>query len=80
MKINERVPFRLLIMGCCGHQLCWVNPRLPSYCPECGKTVYPAVKSWITFEDNAAFLCYHTEAESMAFVPAEAFAPRKESR
>ncbi len=24
-------------MPCCGHLLCWVNPRLPSYCPECGK-------------------------------------------
>jgi hypothetical protein len=38
--VNERVPFRLFTMPCCGHQLCWVNPRLPTYCPECGVQVY----------------------------------------
>jgi ribosomal protein S27E len=24
----------------CNHQMCWVNPRLPSHCPECGKHIY----------------------------------------
>ena len=46
MAQAERVPFRLLNMECCGHQLCWVNPRFPSYCPECGIHVYPEVRSW----------------------------------
>lgn len=53
---TERVPFRFIIMECCGHQLCWVNPRLPSFCPECGKRVYPEVKSWVTLSDENATL------------------------
>jgi hypothetical protein len=24
--------------------LCWVNPRLPNYCPECGKFIYADLK------------------------------------
>lgn len=43
-RTRERVPFRLLRMPCCGHQLCWVNPRLPSYCPECGAKSYRALR------------------------------------
>lgn len=38
--LNERVHFRYMHMPCCGQQLCWVNPRLPNFCPECGKSVY----------------------------------------
>jgi hypothetical protein len=34
----ERVEFRLIAMPCCGFQLCWVNPRLPNHCPECGES------------------------------------------
>jgi hypothetical protein len=45
-------------MECCGHLLCWVNPRLPSYCPECGKFVYPRVRSWVTLRDDDAALHY----------------------
>ena len=37
---NERVPFRHLFMPCCGIILCWVNPRRPMYCPECGVRVF----------------------------------------
>jgi DNA-directed RNA polymerase subunit RPC12/RpoP len=33
------VKFRLIQMPCCGQMLCWVNPRLPNYCPECGERV-----------------------------------------
>ena len=46
--------FRLLNMECCHVILCWVNPRLPMYCPECSARCYPMVKSWITWEDNEA--------------------------
>lgn len=53
---TERVHFRFLVMECCSHQLCWVNPRLPSHCPECGARVYPDVRSWVTMEDNQAVL------------------------
>lgn len=39
MHQHERVHFRLMCMPCCGQMLCWVNPRLPMYCPECGRMV-----------------------------------------
>jgi len=38
--INEVVQFRLLHMPCCKTLICWVNPRRPNYCPECGERVY----------------------------------------
>lgn len=37
---NELVQFRLLNMPCCNILLCWVNPRRPMYCPECGQRVF----------------------------------------
>lgn len=39
-KPNNYVQFRLLRMPCCGILICWVNPRRPMYCPECGKNVF----------------------------------------
>jgi hypothetical protein len=42
----------------CNHNLCWVNPRLPSYCPECGKHIYPAVRGAIHVSDEQAELRY----------------------
>lgn len=53
---SERVPFRLIQTPCCMTLLCWVNPRLPSYCPECGKSIYPAVKSCVLTHDENATL------------------------
>lgn len=41
----EVVYFRLFEMPCCGQLICWVNPRMPNYCPECGKFVYSQLKS-----------------------------------
>lgn len=55
-KTHEQVHFRLLSVECCHHLLCWVNPRLPNYCPECGERIYPQVRSWITVEDVNARL------------------------
>jgi hypothetical protein len=37
---NEKVPFRLIQMPCCHILICWVNPRRPNYCPECGKFIF----------------------------------------
>jgi hypothetical protein len=37
---NEQVPFRHILMPCCNTLLCWVNPRRPMYCPECGTKVF----------------------------------------
>ena len=42
---REQVDFRLFVMPCCGHQLCWVNPRLPNHCPECGQTVLSQLRT-----------------------------------
>ena len=58
-RYTERVPFRLLVMECCTTLLCWVNPRLPTHCPECGKHCYPAVKGWATVVDENATLTLH---------------------
>lgn len=42
---NYRVMFRLFQMPCCSQLLCWVNPRFPNYCPECGKHVFADLRS-----------------------------------
>ena len=40
MKRNsEKVLFTLIQTPCCHTLLCWVNPRMPNYCPECGKRI-----------------------------------------
>lgn len=54
----ERVHFRYIQMHCCKHQLCWVNPRLPTYCPECGTLVYPEVRADVVISDTNAGLRY----------------------
>lgn len=57
MVTNEKVPFRLFKMPCCGHMLCWVNPRLPTYCPECGKFVLMKLRTGEhTFLNGPAWL------------------------
>ena len=58
---NERIQFRLIHMECCGHLLCWVNPRFPTHCPECGETIYPRVRGWVTLSDPNAHIRYNTE-------------------
>jgi hypothetical protein len=55
-KTTERVMFRLISMGCCGQLLCWVNPRLPNYCPECGTHCFPTVRGWVVKHDDNAYL------------------------
>jgi hypothetical protein len=56
--VNERVWFRLLVMPCCHIQLCWVNPRLPSYCPECGCQVPWPLGQVVHLTDQDASLRY----------------------
>jgi len=53
---TERVHFRLIQMPCCGHLFCNVNPRLSSYCPACGASVYPQVRGCVLVLDYSAFL------------------------
>lgn len=57
-RCTERVHFRLLQMQCCNVLLCHVNPRLPNYCCECGKYVYPQVKQWIVGDCDSAMIRY----------------------
>jgi hypothetical protein len=52
----QRVRFRLYQMLCCGQMLCWLNPRHPNYCPECGTYVFPDIKGWSNFTDEEALL------------------------
>ncbi len=60
--INERIHFRIFICPLCSHQFCWVNPRLPSHCPECGGSIIGhlmADKARTVVDDPDARLRYH---------------------
>lgn len=43
---KERIQgyFRYITTPCCHTQLCWMNPRLPNYCPECGDHIFARLK------------------------------------
>jgi len=41
----QQVPFRLIQTPCCQTLLCYVNPRLPNYCSECGSRIYAKLKT-----------------------------------
>ena len=60
MKTYERVTFRLIHTPCCGTMLCFVNPRLPNYCSECGTPIFSKIKNsqYILFTDENAGLKY----------------------
>lgn len=57
---RERIQFRLLQTPCCIGLLCWVNPRLPNFCPECGARIYAKLKTGehTRFEDDHAWIHY----------------------
>lgn len=55
---HEKVPFRVIVMPCCMHTVCWVNPRLPSHCPECGTSVFARIREGIRLHDPEATLSY----------------------
>lgn len=61
-SFNERVRFSLINTPCCQTILCYVNPRMPNYCSECG-TRFPgglhhSNKESILFTDDNAWLRY----------------------
>lgn len=63
-KTHERVVFSLLQTPCCGQLLCWVNPRMPNYCPECGKLIMLKKQgSHILHQDFDAMLSMQAEKE-----------------
>lgn len=55
---TERAHFRLIRTPCCSTLLCWVNPRLPNYCPECGQRTYPEVRGGVLTSDENATIRY----------------------
>lgn len=57
-KTTERIPFRLLLMPCCGGMICHVNHRWPMYCSNCGTRVYPEIKGCASISDPEATLTY----------------------
>jgi hypothetical protein len=57
----ELVIFRMIHMQCCSALLCWVNPRFPNYCPECGKHVYPDVKKWVVQKSDGTLQLENNE-------------------
>ena len=62
MLTNELIQFRLFKMPCCQMLICWVNPRTPNYCPECGQFVFTKLKNEvdnILVNDLKARLRYH---------------------
>lgn len=66
-RVHERVPFRLFRMPCCGHMVCWVNPRSPNYCPECGKLIFSTVKQSVLMSDDEAILTTNRHAGTNEF-------------
>jgi ribosomal protein S27E len=66
MNHNEKVPFRLIECPECHITLCWVNPRLPNYCPECGKHIFLKLKfGGILAEAREAWLAIDMEEEEI---------------
>lgn len=55
-RVHERVPFRFLSCPECRHQMCWVNPRLPKFCPECGAHIADRIKERVFMRDDEAVL------------------------
>jgi hypothetical protein len=60
--VNEQIRFRVFQMPCCGQMLCWVNPRLPTHCPECGTSVLMELRTGIhtLLTDENAWIKYKT--------------------
>lgn len=58
-RSHERVPFRLISCPECRHQFCWINPRLPSYCPECGMKA--EWRERVMMRDDDAILTTHNQ-------------------
>jgi hypothetical protein len=53
MASYERVELRMIETPCCKTMLCWINPRMPNYCPECGSNIMSTVKQGILFKHEA---------------------------
>jgi hypothetical protein len=60
-KVFERVRFTLIVTPCCHTMLCYVNPRMPNYCSECGERLFAMKKNpeAILFTDYDAQLKYN---------------------
>ena len=59
---TEFIRFRIFRMPCCEQLLCWVNPRLPNHCPECGERIFLDLKhkpEYTVLDDGEAQLRHH---------------------
>jgi len=45
VSTTEKLIFTLFQMPCCKHLLCWVQPRIPTYCPSCGTQIMTQLRS-----------------------------------
>lgn len=59
-NFTEQVKFRLIKTPCCGQLLCWVNARLPNYCPECGSKIFALLRF---DKERENFLYWDEEAQ-----------------
>jgi hypothetical protein len=63
MRERQRVYFKLIVCPHCAMMICWVNPRRPNYCCECGgRMPYPLGES-VRYSDDDAELVIHVEYE-----------------
>ena len=61
-RSHEKVRFTLIQVPCCKHLLCWVNPRMPNFCPECGTAIWlKKVGSHIVQQDDEAWISVRHE-------------------
>lgn len=58
---SQVVILRVIHMPCCHHQVCWVNPRLPNYCPECGVFIFEKVRAGIMAQYDNALLHFQED-------------------
>lgn len=56
---------------CARWPLCWINPRLPNYCPECGTFVYSELK------DPAQGWTKHSEVLWLRKEPKRTYKPKE---
>lgn len=63
---SERVTFTLIHTPCCHTILCYVNPRMPNYCSECGERfpggIHRSHPQSILFRDDNAWLKYQDKS------------------
>jgi hypothetical protein len=58
--ITNPIIYRLLTCPYCSYIFGWIEERMPTCCPECGRHIYGSTR--IAFIDQVAKLTYHRKA------------------